>query len=109
MSQAASGGTHKSHPCGKPPSVRCRPRVSLAEKSECKGRIEASSHACAEYGCRIQYGVELQPGMVFETDSSSAAKFSRHLLIKLPGRAFASNHAVGSFVSGILAMPQVPF
>ena len=37
-----------------------------------------------------------------ELDSSTAAKFSRHLLIRMPGAAFASNFHAGAFVKSLL-------
>ena len=51
--------------------------------------------------------MELQPEWVYELDSSHAGKFSRHLIIRIPGRAFANNLAVGHLVSQILAEPEV--
>jgi hypothetical protein len=36
-----------------------------------------------------------------ELDSSTPTKFSRHLVIRIPGWAFASNAAVGAFVRSI--------
>ena len=57
--------------------------------------------------CRDQFAVELQPDWVFELDSSHAGKFSRHLILRLPGIAFADNWAVGHLVGQILAEPEV--
>ena len=57
--------------------------------------------------CRDQFEVELQPDWVFELDSSHAGKFSRHLILRLPGIAFVNNWAVGHLVGQILAEPEV--
>lgn len=38
---------------------------------------------------------------VIELDSSTPQKFSRHVIIRLPGAAFASNAHVGAFVGGM--------
>lgn len=38
-----------------------------------------------------------------ELDSSTPDKFSRHLIIRAPGHAFADNIAVGAFVAALLA------
>ena len=40
---------------------------------------------------------------VLELESSSATKFSRHLVVRLPGAAWASNAHVGTLVLGLLA------
>lgn len=40
---------------------------------------------------------------ITELDSSTAAKFSRHLVVRLPGVAFASTRDVGAFVAALLA------
>jgi hypothetical protein len=38
---------------------------------------------------------------VYELDSSTPTKFSRHLTLRLPGHAFANNHAMGKFVAQV--------
>jgi len=48
-----------------------------------------------------QYGLTLAPAHVVELDSTSDRKFSRHLLARLPGMAFADNAHVGRFVRGM--------
>lgn len=48
------------------------------------------------------YELELDYQHVLELDSSTAAKFSRHLIIRLPGHAFADNGALGCFVATLL-------
>ena len=58
-------------------------------------------------GCRDQFQVDLQPEWVYELDSSHAGKFSRHLILRIPGIAFVNNWAVGHLVSQILAEPEV--
>jgi len=63
--------------------------------------------AC-ESGCREQFQVDLQPEWVYELDSSHAGKFSRHLILRIPGMSFVNNWAVGHLVSHILAEPEVP-
>lgn len=62
--------------------------------------------AC-EIGCREQFQVGLQPEWVYELDSSHAGKFSRHLILRIPGMSFVNNWAVGHLVSQILAEPEV--
>jgi len=51
--------------------------------------------------------VDLQPEWVYELDSSHAGKFSRHLILRIPGMSFVNNWAVGHLVSQILAEPEV--
>ena len=45
----------------------------------------------------------IQDKDIYELDSTSAQKFSRHLIIKVPGYAFCSSVVVGEFVSQICA------
>ena len=40
---------------------------------------------------------------VLELDSSTPAKLSRHLVVRLPGAAFASNGHAGQFVAAVVA------
>ena len=42
-----------------------------------------------------------------ELDSSTDAKFSRHVILKLPGRAFACNRHAGAFITAVLASEKV--
>ena len=62
--------------------------------------------AC-ENDCREHFQVDLQPQWVYELDSSHAGKFSRHLILRIPGMSFVNNWAVGHLVSQILAEPEV--
>ncbi|DBA76995.1 TPA: hypothetical protein ACH3X1_009587 [Trebouxia sp. C0004] len=55
---------------------------------------------------REQFQVDLKPEWVYELDSSHAAKFSRHLILRIPGMSFVNNWAVGHLVSQILAEPE---
>ena len=48
------------------------------------------------------YELDLDYRQVLELDSSTAAKFSRHLVIRLPGHAFADNSQLGCFVASVL-------
>ena len=57
--------------------------------------------------CREEYGVEVSPTHTLETDSTTPAKFSRHLLVRVPGVAFVDNRAAGAFVARLLAFPEV--
>ena len=45
-----------------------------------------------------EYGVLPPDDAIVELDSSTAAKFSRHLVVRLPGAAFADNGHCGRFV-----------
>ncbi len=48
------------------------------------------------------FGLELDLSWVFELDSSTPAKFSRHLIINIPGKAFSSNIHAGCLVARAL-------
>ncbi|KAK9830391.1 hypothetical protein WJX72_011482 [[Myrmecia] bisecta] len=45
-----------------------------------------------------KFGLEVDAGCVLELDSTTPAKFSRHLIVRLPGHAFQNNMHVGTFV-----------
>lgn len=53
-----------------------------------------------------KFGIELQRSWVVELDSSSARKFSRHVIIQIPGAAFRSNFHVGAFVKELCEVPS---
>ena len=48
------------------------------------------------------FGLELDVTKVYELDSSSSVKFSRHLVIHIPGMAFCSNIHAGCLVARAL-------
>jgi hypothetical protein len=48
----------------------------------------------------------IHPQWVIELDSSTPEKFSRHLIVRAPGWAFADNIAAGAFVSMLLSRPE---
>ena len=50
---------------------------------------------------RQHFGLAVDYNHVFELDSSTDAKLSLHLHIHVPGHAFATNHAMGKFVSQV--------
>ena len=52
-----------------------------------------------------RFGIELQKSWVVELDSSSATKFSRHVIIQIPGAAFRSSFHVGAFVKDLCEVP----
>ena len=52
-----------------------------------------------------KFNVELQASWVVELDSTSATKFSRHVIIQIPGAAFRSNFHVGAFVKELCEVP----
>eukprot|EP00884_Botryococcus_braunii_P017269 jgi/Botrbrau1/4225/Bobra.0044s0022.2 len=49
-----------------------------------------------------QHNVTFGDESVIELDSSTESKFSRHVIIRLPGLAFANNRHVGAFVQCML-------
>ena len=55
----------------------------------------------APMGLQAAFGVDLAPAWVMELESDAPHKFSRHLIIQIPGMAFANNLHVGSFVSAV--------
>ena len=62
--------------------------------------------------CRLLLGADkwIKPWdhtWVYELDSSSSTKFSRHIIVRVPGRAFANCSHVGAFVGTIMAWPEV--
>ena len=53
-----------------------------------------------------RFDVQLENSWTIELDSSTPAKFSRHLVIRIPGAAFQSNFHVGAFVKDLCEAPQ---
>ena len=53
-----------------------------------------------------KFDIELQQSWVVELDSTSATKFSRHVIIQVPGAAFRSNFHVGAFVKDLCEAPS---
>ena len=67
-----------------------------------------SLHA-AEAECltmQERFDIEFNKSWVVELDSSSPSKFSRHLVIPIPGAAFQSNFHVGAFVKELCEVPS---
>ncbi|WPT14083.1 DNA-directed primase/polymerase protein [Picochlorum sp. SENEW3] len=52
---------------------------------------------------REGFSLEFPDANVYELDSSSEAKFSRHLIVRIENYAFYNNIAVGDFVAQVLA------
>ena len=52
---------------------------------------------------RIQehYKITMDPAYILELDSTTSTKFSRHVIITLPGAAFASTLHAGAFVRSV--------
>ena len=50
------------------------------------------------------FGIKFDPAWVMELESDAPHKFSRHLIIQIPGMAFANNLHVGAFVNEICAI-----
>ncbi|CAL8469241.1 g8782 [Coccomyxa elongata] len=57
-------------------------------------------------GLRELWGLQLEDEWVWELDSSSPDKWSRHIIVVVPGRAFPNNLALGAFVNQLLSLPQ---
>ena len=47
------------------------------------------------------FKIEFDPAWVMELESDASHKFSRHLIIQIPGMAFANNLHVGAFVNEV--------
>ncbi|XP_015750339.1 PREDICTED: DNA-directed primase/polymerase protein-like [Acropora digitifera] len=58
------------------------------------------------YQLKNMYGLECGRKFIVDLDSSTASKFSRHLIFHLPGAVFKDNIHVGTFVRHILALLQ---
>lgn len=82
---AVAGPARPSHPAAASRHVTCAPPPP-------------SSHPPRG---RRHWGLGLDRRCVYELDSSTPAKFSRHLTVRLPGHAFATNHAMGKFVAQV--------
>lgn len=47
------------------------------------------------------FTVNMEPAWVMELESDAPHKFSRHLVINIPGKAFTNNLQVGCFVNKV--------
>lgn len=54
---------------------------------------------------REAWGLVMESDWVIELDSSSPAKFSRHVIIRVPGAAFEDALSAGGFCSMVLKQP----
>ena len=80
--------------CGAPARARLK---HLRSERGAPARPPARPPARARARAHLQW--------VLELDSSTDDKFSRHLIVRAPGRAFADNVAAGSFVGSLLGRP----
>lgn len=64
-----------------------------------------AAYCICHVGRRSRYGLALQASWLFEMDSCTPEKFSRHLIIRIPGRAWPSNGVVGAFVNNLTGAP----
>lgn len=80
------------------------PIVHQAEHMTCTA---AFSLLACHLVCRAIWDIQLDVNDIIELESSSSAKFSRHVVITLQNAAFANNAVVGLFVSQMLRQPQV--
>jgi hypothetical protein len=56
------------------------------------------------------WGLQIDPQtQVYELDSSTSEKFSRHIIVRIPGHAFFHNLAIGHFVSQVIAAAGTEF
>ena len=60
-----------------------------------------------KYVHRQHWSLEIARELIVELDSSTKEKFSRHLVIKIPGHAFETNAVAHFFVNRLVAQPEV--
>jgi hypothetical protein len=58
--------------------------------------------------CRRHWSLVLSDEWIWELDSSSPAKWSRHLIVACPSHAFPNNLVMGDFVRNLLTPSEVP-
>lgn len=63
--------------------------------------VEHGASKSCQSPLQVAFGIEWDPAWVMELESDARHKFSRHLIIQIPGTAFANNLHVGHFVSQI--------
>jgi hypothetical protein len=57
-------------------------------------------------GAQEKFQLVLEDSWVLELDSSSPHKFSRHIIVRIPGAAFQNNFHVGAFVKDMCAAQE---
>ncbi|KAK9846112.1 hypothetical protein WJX84_012061, partial [Apatococcus fuscideae] len=80
-------------------NIACNPEASGDQLVE--RLLQLVAHHCWQ-----TWGFELQEDWILELDSSTAVKFSRHVILQIPGHAFASCYMISRFVTAILASPE---
>lgn len=68
--------------------------------------VEHQAQSLPWSSCRRLRLPEVPDEQIYETDSSTEAKWSRHLVVRVPGHSFASNFEVSVFVRRVLADGQ---
>jgi hypothetical protein len=72
------------------------------EKRNRMGRCDTKHNApCCD--TQEKFDLDYNRSWTVELDSSTPAKFSRHLIIRIPGAAFQNNFHVGAFVKEMCA------
>lgn len=77
--------------------------LSVSSTSVSRRSCTALMHA---HGAQNKFQLELEESWVLELDSSSPKKFSRHVIVRIPGAAFQNNFHVGAFVKDMCAAQE---
>lgn len=79
----------------------------LHRQTDCKEECAAACQSLTgqtlpgHHHVQAAFKIEFDPAWVMELESDASHKFSRHLIIQIPGMAFANNLHVGAFVNDV--------
>ena len=81
----------------------CGLHVTASVRSTLPASVSVIGNAHAR---QAKFGLEFSESWVVELDSSTPTKFSRHVIVNIPGAAFQSNAHVGAFVKDMVCAGQ---
>ena len=95
-------------PKGQALRIICKASFMMHTMAGFECSVNGTSPRVCHHAAPLQGQFEVAVGTtdVVELDSSTPAKFSRHLVVPLGGAAFASNAHVGGFVASLLAAAE---
>lgn len=79
----------------------------VAASGQCCDFACRQTHAADD--CRQRWQIQLDRTQIIELESSTPAKWSRHLIVWLPGCGFKHNGHMGRFVEALLDAQEVRF
>lgn len=87
-------------------AVTCGDDESTSYSSNACSGISTASYQEIVMHVQEKFDLDFDPSWVYELDSSTEAKFSRHVILRVPGAGFQNNFHVGAFVKEMCAFSE---